>query len=70
VNLTDRQKRILSVVLVLHLVVAALTRRDLRRRPASGVRGPKWFWRLWATLNTTGSLAYWMFGRRRGLSSP
>jgi hypothetical protein len=22
-------------------------------------------WRVWATMNTTGSLAYWTFGRRR-----
>jgi hypothetical protein len=29
------------------------------------VRGPKLFWRMWSSLNTTGSVAYWLVGRRR-----
>ena len=65
-DLDDRQKRLLLVVLVLHLILARFTLRDLRRRPESAVRGPKRVWRVWASLNTTGSLAYWTFGRRRG----
>jgi hypothetical protein len=64
-NLTDQQKKIIAVVLVIHVVVATFTLRDLRRRPAVAVRGPKRLWRTWATLNTTGSVAYWFFGRRR-----
>jgi|HubBroStandDraft_6_1064221.scaffolds.fasta_scaffold751259_2 hypothetical protein len=64
-SLTDRQKKILGVALVVHLVVGTLTLRDLRRRPAAAVRGPKRLWRLWVTMNTTGSVAYWLFGRRR-----
>jgi hypothetical protein len=42
-----------------------LTWRDLRRRPDAGVRGRKRMWRLWSGLNTTGSITYWLFGRRR-----
>jgi hypothetical protein len=64
-DLNDRQKRLLLVVLVVHMILARFTLRDLRRRPESAVRGPKRLWRVWATMNTTGSLAYWMFGRRR-----
>jgi hypothetical protein len=64
-DLDDRQKRVLLVVLVLHLILARVTLRDLRRRPQSAVRGSKRVWRIWATVNTTGSLAYWTFGRRR-----
>ena len=45
--------------------MVAVTWRDLRRRPDAAVRGSKRLWRLAATLNTTGSLAYWLFGRRR-----
>ena len=63
-HLNDQQKLLLAVVLVVHLILARLTLRDLRRRPASAVRGPKRLWRLWAMANTTGSLAYWVFGRR------
>jgi hypothetical protein len=64
-DLDDRQKRILLVVLVLHLIITRFTLRDLRHRPQSAVRGPKRVWRIWATVNTTGSLAYWTLGRRR-----
>jgi len=69
-DLNDQQKRVLIVVLVVHVILARFTLRDLRRRPAAAVRGPKRFWRVWATTNTTGSLAYWLFGRRRGSTAP
>jgi hypothetical protein len=69
-DLNDRQKRLLLVVLVVHVILARFTLRDLRRRPESAVRGPKRLWRVWATMNTTGSLAYWTFGRRRGTAPP
>jgi len=69
-DLNDRQKRLLLVVLVVHLLLARFTLRDLRRRPDSAVRGPKRLWRIWAATNTTGSLAYWTFGRRRGATPP
>jgi hypothetical protein len=62
--LTPQQKKILRVVLVIHVIVYSLTLRDLRRRPDSAVRGPKLLWRVAAALNTSGSVAYWLFGRR------
>ena len=52
----------LAVALVIHLIVLTLTWRDLRRRPDAAVRGRKRLWRIAATMNTTGSLAYWLFG--------
>jgi hypothetical protein len=64
-DLNDRQKQILLLVLVVHVLIARLTLRDLRHRPVSAVRGPKRLWRVWATMNTTGSRAYWLVGRRR-----
>jgi hypothetical protein len=64
-NMTDQQKQILAVVLVIHLILARLTWSDLRRRPDAGVRGRKRLWRTWSLLNTTGSVAYWTLGRRR-----
>ncbi len=69
-DLNTQQKRLLLVILVVHLILARFTLRDLRRRPASAVRGPKRLWRVWATLNTTGSIAYWVVGRRRGDIDP
>jgi hypothetical protein len=68
-DLNDRQKKVVLVVLLVHLVVARFTLRDLRRRPAAAVRGPKRLWRVWATMNTTGSVAYWLVGRRGGTPS-
>ena len=63
--MSDRQKKVIAVALVLHLLMVTLTWRDLRRRPDAAVRGRKRFWRTASTMNTTGSLAYWLFGRRR-----
>jgi hypothetical protein len=59
-----KQARVLAVVLVIHLIVLRFTWRDLRRRPNAAVRGPKRLWRVASGLNTTGSVAYWLFGRR------
>jgi hypothetical protein len=64
-DLNGQQKLILVVVLIVHVILARFTLRDLRHRPVSAVRGPKRLWRVWATTNTTGSLAYWLVGRRR-----
>jgi hypothetical protein len=63
--MTDSQKKVLIVVLVIHLIMARLTWLDLRRRPDESVRGNKRLWRTWSGLNTTGSVAYWLVGRRR-----
>ncbi|HEX3334782.1 MAG TPA: hypothetical protein VHS57_10585 [Acidimicrobiales bacterium] len=63
--MNEKQKRVLIVVLIVHVILLNLTWRDLRRRPASAVRGKKRIWRLWSGMNTTGSVAYWLFGRRR-----
>ncbi len=56
----------LAAVGVVHLTVMTLTWRDLRSRPAGQVRGSKAFWRVASALNTGGSAAYWLFGRRPG----
>jgi hypothetical protein len=59
-----RRKRILAIVVPIQVALAALAWRDLGRRPASQVRGPKKFWRVFVTMNPGNSLAYWAFGRR------
>ncbi len=38
---------------------------DLRSRPDNAVRGNKRMWKVWSTMNTTGSVAYWLIGRKR-----
>ena len=64
-DLSSQQKTIVLLAVLLNTVIASFTWRDLRRRPASLVRGPKVLWRAWSMLNTTGSVAYWLVGRRR-----
>jgi hypothetical protein len=64
-TLTDQQKKVIVAVLVVHLLLAKLTWRDLRRRPDAAVRGKKRVWRFASSVNTTGSVAYWLFGRRQ-----
>lgn len=64
-SLTPQKARIAAVALAVQLVIAVLTLRDLSRRPADQVRGPKWLWRILGTANTGGSAAYWLVGRRR-----
>jgi len=58
-------KLVLAIIAVVHLTAVTLTWRDLRSRPAAQVRGPKRIWQLASALNTSGSAAYWLFGRRR-----
>jgi hypothetical protein len=58
-------KLVLAIIGVVHLTAVTLTWRDLRSRPAGQVRGPKRVWQVASALNTSGSVAYWLFGRRR-----
>jgi hypothetical protein len=48
--------------LALSLVVVAVAQNDLRRRPASHIRGRKTVWRL-VSLNALGALIYLCWGR-------
>lgn len=61
---TQKTRVVIAAVLV-QAAIAAVTVRDLNRRPAEAVRGPKPLWRLLGSANTLGSLAYWLVGRRR-----
>jgi hypothetical protein len=58
-------KYAIAVISLLHVVVVALTWRDLSARPADQVRGNKKFWRVFSALNTGNAALYWLFGRRR-----
>jgi hypothetical protein len=44
------------------LIVAA--QRDIQRRPAAEIRGPKLLWRVIATQNVVGPAAYYAIGRK------
>jgi hypothetical protein len=57
-------KLVLVLVVVAHVVFAALTWSDIRDRPQEKIRGSKKFWRTVSAMNTSGALAYWLVGRR------
>ena len=54
------------VLLAVEVVLIAATQRDIQRRPADRIRGPKLLWRVIATQNVIGPAAYYGLGRRRG----
>jgi hypothetical protein len=56
--------RLLVGLIVMHVVVASLTWRDISHRDQSQIRGPKWVWRLASTVQMGNSLAYWLFARK------
>jgi hypothetical protein len=59
-------KYVLAAIAVMHVVVVALTWRDIRTRSDEQVRGNKKFWRVASALNTANAAVYWLIGRRRG----
>ncbi len=63
----DQKTRLVVVAVAVQAVVAALTIRDINNRPDEAIRGPKRLWRLLGSINTTGSAAYWILGRKRGV---
>lgn len=63
-----RRKQIVRVMVVLspiHAALTGLTWRDLSRRNAALVRGPKGLWRAASLLNPLGAIGYWTIGRMR-----
>jgi hypothetical protein len=72
-DLSGRNRRLLAVAAVAEGILKVATLIDLKRRPASQVRGPKW---VWATVVTVvGSagvipITYFLFGRRQPPSQP
>jgi hypothetical protein len=57
-------KLFVLTVVVVHLTAMAVTWWDLRDRPAAQVRGSTTVWRVASAVNTLGSAAYWLLGRR------
>jgi hypothetical protein len=55
---------VLVALVVLHIIVTAVTLRDLRQRSDAQVRGPRWFWRAFTPLQMGNSAVYWLVGRK------
>ena len=58
-------RRAVWALLAVEVVLIAAVERDIQRRPADRIRGPKLLWRIVATQNVVGPAAYLSLGRRR-----
>ena len=63
-GLSPAAQRGIWVLLVFEVVLIAFAQRDIGRRPARCIRGPKLFWRAVATQNVIRPAAYFALGRR------
>ena len=67
-ELSDRNRRLLIAAAIAEGGLKTAVLIDLRRRPASQIRGSKWMWVAIAVLLNSagvGSRSYFVFGRRR-----
>ncbi len=69
-DLSERNRRIITVVAAVETVLKVLMLADLKRRPAEQVKGSKRVWAVSTIVNSAGiiPLAYFVFGRRRGVA--
>jgi hypothetical protein len=63
-GLSPTARRLLWTLLAAEAVLIAATERDIHRRSAENIRGPKLLWRIFATQNVVGPAAYFGLGRR------
>ena len=66
-DLSGRQRKLIVVAAAAEAALKAAALADLRRRPASEIRGPKAAWAIGVvTINSFGlaPLAYFIYGRR------
>jgi hypothetical protein len=67
-DLSQRTRRLLTITAVGEGILKLAALIDLKRRPASQVRGPKWLWAtVLAIVSSAGvvPISYFVFGRRQ-----
>ena len=57
--------RVVVALVTAQAVAGPLTVRDISRREAEQVRGPRLLWKLWGGTNLLGAALYWTVGRKR-----
>jgi hypothetical protein len=63
-DLSETQKRAIVALGAAELVTTTIALRDLRKRPASQVRGKKPLWAIACAVQPLGPIAYLVLGRR------
>jgi hypothetical protein len=66
-ELTSTQQAGLVILGAIQVALLAAAQIDIRRRSADELNGSKRLWTLVAFVNFIGPLAYFIFGRKRGL---
>lgn len=67
-ELSTRNRRLIAIAAAAEAGLKTAALIDIKRRPASQIRGPKWAWAtVVVVVNSFGGapLAYFAFGRRR-----
>ena len=67
-DLSERTRQLIIVTAVAESMLKAAALIDIKRRPASQIRGPKWLWApVVVVVNSAGvvPISYFVFGRRR-----
>ena len=62
--LTPKRLAVFAVILMVELVFATFTWRDLRHRTEDEVRGSKRVWHVAILANPGNAIAYWLIGRK------
>jgi hypothetical protein len=63
-ELSPRARAAIVVGAIVELILTTLALRDLRRRPATSVRGPKPLWLPVFFVQPVGPILYFLVGRR------
>jgi hypothetical protein len=64
-RLSPPARRFLWALIAFETALIATAERDIQRRPANTMRGPKLLWRAIATQNVIGPAAYFLLARKR-----
>lgn len=67
-DLSQRTRRLLTITAVAEGILKVAALIDLKRRPASQVRGPKWLWATAVSVVSSAGvvpISYFIFGRRQ-----
>ena len=63
-ELSPRARKAIVIAGVIEVALTAFVQRDLSKRPAGEIRGPKLMWRLASFVQPAGPIAYLLAGRR------
>jgi hypothetical protein len=72
-DLSERTRRLIVTAAVAEGILKVAALIDLKRRPSSQIRGPKWMWAaVVAVVSSAGvvPVSYFVLGRRQARSQP